>query len=319
MTASFEALEDRRLFAVSPGGTATIDASTPRLDVEGTRRPDTIVVDLNTTTGNIDVTINGTAAGSFSLAQIPAGIRIDGGKGNDTITVGAGIALPVEIRGDKGNDVITGGSGADLIDGGRGQGQLLGRRGQRHCHRRRGRRLALRRRGRRQPRRGRGARRLLRRRRRRHRHRRRRRRPPLRRAGRRPHPRRRGPRRLLRRRRQRRHRRRPQPRPPERRLPGTDDFNDAPDDGPRGRGRGADDVDDREAGENETDDNVTADQVPAAVTAAFNAKYPGVTVREIEREQEDAGVIYKFDFLSGGQRLRARFTEAGQFIDEEVK
>jgi hypothetical protein len=30
-------------------------------------------------------------------------------------------------------------------------------------------------------------------------------------------------------------------------------------------------------------------------------------------------VIYKFDFLSGGQRLRARFTEAGQFIDEEVK
>lgn len=56
-----------------------------------TRRADQIVVDLNATTGNIDVTINGAAAGSFSPAQVPAGIRIDGNKGNDTITVGAAV------------------------------------------------------------------------------------------------------------------------------------------------------------------------------------------------------------------------------------
>jgi hypothetical protein len=52
---------------------------------------------------------------------------------------------------------------------------------------------------------------------------------------------------------------------------------------------------------------------------AFNARYPGVTIREIEREFEDQGVLIQIDFFRGGQRIRARFTEAGEFVDEEVK
>jgi Ca2+-binding RTX toxin-like protein len=317
-SASFEALESRRLFAVSPGGTATIDASTPRLDVEGTRKADVISVDLNAGTGQVDVVINGATAGSFDPAQISAGIRIDGGKGNDAITVGPSIALPVEVRGGKGNDTVTGGSGDDLIDGGAGRDRcdgaagddsVLGGSGNDSLAGGTGRdnldggngnddcdggddsdsvsggngrdRLA-------------GA-------------------------------------------------------PGDDRIrggngrddcdggdgnddidgergrddvrggAGTDDFNDAPDDGPRGRGAD-DNVEDRGPGENETDDNITADQVPAPVLAAFNTRYPGATIREVERETEDEGVVIKFDFLTAAnRRVRARFTEAGQFIDEEVK
>ena len=314
---SLESLESRRLYAADPGGTATIDTSTPRLDVEGTRRADQITVDLNATTGNIDVTINGAAAGSFAVAQIPAGIRIDGRAGNDTIVVGAAVTLPVEIHGDKGNDVITGSSGNDTIDGGAGRDSCAGGAGDDSIRGGNGHDSlsggagddnlngengndscdggddsdsvvggngtdslvgAL---GDDHLRGGNG----------------RdscdggdgnddidggRGRDNLRGGN------------------------------------GTDDFNDALDDGPRGRG--ADDiVEDRGDGENETDDNIAVGEVPAAVMAAFNTRYPGATVREIERELEHGALEYKIDFFTGGRRMRARFTEAGQFIEEEVR
>ena len=316
---ALENLESRRLFAAGPGGTATIDASTPRLDVEGTRRADTIVVDLNATTGNIDVTINGAAAGSFSPAQVPAGIRIDGDRGNDTITVGTGVTLPVEIRGDKGNDLVTGGSGNDSIDGGAGRDscsggagndsllggggndQLAGGAGTDNVDGGAGNdscdggddsdSVA-----------GGAGRDSL--------------------AGALGDDRLRGGagrdacdggdgdddidggR----------------GRDDVRGGNGTDDFNDAPDDGPRGRGRGRDDdnVNDRGPGEGD-EDHIPVDQVPAAALDAFNARYPGATLRSVEREIEDGGPQIKFDFFLNNQRMRARFTEAGQFLEEEVK
>ena len=318
--APLELLETRRLFAVAVGGgSATIDASTPRLDVEGTRRADQINVDLNAGTGNIDVTINGQLAGSFSPAQVPAGIRIDGDRGNDTIVVGSAITLPVEIRGDKGNDVITGSSGNDNIDGGAGRDSCSGGAGDDSIRGGNGHDSlsggsgrddlngdngndscdggddsdsllggngvdslvgAL---GDDSVRGGNG----------------RdscdggdgnddvdggRGRDSLRGGN------------------------------------GTDDFNDSPDDGPRGRGRGSDDlVEDRGDGENEGDDNLPVGEVPAAVMAAFNTRYPGATVREIERELEHGALEYKIDFFAAGRRMRVRFTEAGQFIEEEVR
>ena len=310
-----ENLESRRLFAA---GTATIDESTPRLDVEGTRRADTISVSLNAATGQIDVVINGGAVQSFDVAQIPAGIRIDGGKGNDAITVGDGITLPVEIRGDKGNDTINGGSGAEIIDGGAGRDSCSGGggddrltggpgndqisggtgrdsvdggNGNDSCDGGddsdsvtggNGRDSVVGASGDDHLRGGSG---------------------------------------------------RDscdggdgnddidggRGRDDVRGGNGTDDFNDSPDDGPRRRRGAADNVEDRGPGEDEDDDNIPADQVPAAVMAAFNARYPGVTIREIEREVEDEGLLIQIDFLRGGQRIRARFTEAGQFVDEEVK
>jgi Ca2+-binding RTX toxin-like protein len=314
-----ENLESRRLFAVSAGGTATIDESTPRLDVEGTRRADTINVSLNAGTGQIDVVINGGAVQSFNLAQISAGVRIDGGKGNDTITVGDGITLPVQILGDKGNDTVNGGSGAEVIDGGAGRDSCAGGGGDDVITGGNGADDLSGGAGRDSVDGGNGNDRCdggddsdsvtggngrddL--------------------AGATGDDHLRGGN----------GRDRcdggdgdddidgGRGRDDVRGGNGTDDFNDAPDDGPRRRGRGADDnVEDRGPGENEDEDNVTPDQVPPAVLEAFNTRYPGATIREIEREQEDQGVIIKIDFLTGGRRMRARFTEAGQFIDEEVK
>lgn len=317
--ASLETLETRRLFAVVAGGTATIDESTPRLDVEGSRRADVISVDLNSTTGQIDVVINGQAKGSFALAQIPAGIRIDGGRGNDTITVDADITLPVEIRGNKGNDAITGGSGADLVDGGPGRDtctggagddvviggagndSLSGGSGRDNVDGGNGNDVADGGDDSDTVAGGNGRDRLTG-------------------SG--------GDDRLLggsgrddcdggdgnddidggR------------GRDDVRGGNGTDDFNDAPDDGPRRRGRGNDDnVGDRGPGEDEADDNIPVGQVPTVVMDAFRAKYGDVTIREVEREVEDEGILIQIDFFRGGQRIRARFTEAGRFVSEEVK
>src|SRR6185503_21283243 len=65
---------------------------------------------------------------------------------------------------------------------------------------------------------------------------------------------------------------------------------------------------------------IPADQLPQAVRAAFDAKYPGATIGEVERENEDSGVFYKIDFTSAqSQRVRATFTEAGTLVKEETR
>ena len=313
--AAFEGLENRRLFAVSPGGTATIDDSTQRLDVEGTRGADEIIV--ATDLGQIVVMINGTSAGRFDPARIPAGIRIDAGKGNDTITVDSSIMLPLEIHGDKGHDNITGGAGNDTIDGGVGRDTCFGGAGNDSVTGGNGNDSVSGGAGTDDLDGGNGndscdggddsdsvtggnGRDVL--------------------AG----------------------------SPGDDRLRGgngrddcdggdgdddidggrgrddlrggngTDDFNDAPDDGPRGRGRGRDDnVEDRGPGEGD-EDHIPVEQVAVAALTAFQTRYPGAAIRQVEREIEDGGPQIKFDFLLNGQRMRARFTEAGQFIDEEV-
>jgi Ca2+-binding RTX toxin-like protein len=299
---SLESLESRRLYAADPGGTATIDTSTPRLDVEGTRKADQINVDLNSATGQIDVVINGVAAGSFDPALVSAGIRIDGRAGNDTIVVGSAITLPVEVRGDKGNDNITSGSGNDTIDAGPGRDtcaggtgddsvrggagndslagnagvdEIDGENGNDSCDGGDDSDSVVGGNGRDSLVGSLGDDRLL--------------------GG----------------------KGRDDCGPGRDDLnggPGTDDFND--DDGQKGPD---DNVEDREDGENETDDNIPAGDVAAAVMTAFNTRYPGATVREIERELEHGAVEIKIDFLTGGRRMRARFTEAGEFIEEEVR
>jgi hypothetical protein len=94
---------------------------------------------------------------------------------------------------------------------------------------------------------------------------------------------------------------------------GRDDFAD--DEGPRGRGR--DDAADCGPDENDDDEHIPPSHIPPAVLAAFNARDAGVTIREVEHELEDEGVVIKIEFIANGQRRRAEFTEAGQFIEEE--
>ena len=309
----FEGLEARRLLAAAPGD---ILVEAGKLDVEGTRRADVIVIDLNTTTGLIDVTINGALKGSLAPNQIAAGIECEAGPGNDSITIGAGITLEVEIDADKGNDTIVGGSGEDILDGGPGKDSISGGAGEDHIEGEAGNDvlsggagedfidggpgkdtvdgsddsdILLGGTGKDNILGGLGNDRL-----------------------------------------------RGengkdtcdggdgnddidggQSRDNVTGGPGTDDFNQAAN--ANRRGRGGDNITDLEAGEDDDADNITADQVPAAVTAAFSARYPGATINEIELDIEDAGPLYKFDFMAGPRRFRAWFTEDGTLAGEEVR
>ena len=343
--AAFEALEARRLLAADPGGTAVLAGD--QLQVTGTRKADQIVVDLNGTTSQLDVTINGTAAGSFDPAVV-AGIRVDAGGGNDVVTIGAGVTDVAFLRGGKGNDTLTGGAGNDQVlgetgrdtcDGGGGDDSVHGGPGNDSLTGGGGNDDVGGEAGRDSVRGGDGA-------------------DDLDggpgnddadgEAG------------------------------DDRVLGGSgrdrvrgalgdddadggsgnddvggDDGNDRVRGGP-GRdvcdgGTGDDDLDgnsgrDRIRGgggqdsfddafdddrdrDNEFEDrgpgdgeHIPVDQLPAAVKTEFDARFPGVTIRQVERETEDAGIVYKIDFVNAqAQRVRAEFTEAGQFISQEAR
>jgi len=61
---------------------------------------------------------------------------------------------------------------------------------------------------------------------------------------------------------------------------------------------------------------LVASQVPAAVTTAFNTKYPAAS-GEIEFEKEDGNTI-KVKFFLGSQRWQAFFKADGTFISENA-
>jgi RTX calcium-binding nonapeptide repeat (4 copies) len=56
-------------------------------------------------------------------------LSIQGGAGNDTITIGANTNIPAVIRGAQGNDQLTGGKANDTIEGGSGSDVIWGGRG----------------------------------------------------------------------------------------------------------------------------------------------------------------------------------------------
>jgi Ca2+-binding RTX toxin-like protein len=58
-----------------------------------------------------------------------AGFEINTGAGNDTVTLGRTVPVPVTIRGGEGDDVLTGGAGNDKLIGGPGNDELNGRAG----------------------------------------------------------------------------------------------------------------------------------------------------------------------------------------------
>jgi Ca2+-binding RTX toxin-like protein len=311
-----ERLEERRLLAadVDPGGTVRLEVG--KLDIEGTKKADVIVVDFNATTGQIDVTLNGEAKGSFLPSQITAGIEVESREGNDSVTFGPGITVGVDVDGDKGNDTITGGSGADILKGGPGKDVINGGGGFDEIEGEDGKdslsggpgtddidggngKDTLNGEDDSDTLRGGTGNDIL--------------------NGGTGDDRIRGENGKdtcdggdgnddidggL-------------GRDKDHGGAGSDDFNQS--DNSNRRGKLLDRIDDLEAGEDDADDNITAEQVPAAVTAAFNTKYPGATIREIELEQEDIGPVYRFDFLAGTNPLRAWFKEDGSFVSEEVK
>jgi len=122
-----ECLESRRMLAI----TAVFTASSGVLTVTGDSLNNTISVSRNAA-GN--VLVNGGAVnvlgGSPTVANT-ALIQVFGLSGNDTITLDeANGALPkANLFGGAGNDVLTGGSGADFLFGQAGNDTLLGKGG----------------------------------------------------------------------------------------------------------------------------------------------------------------------------------------------
>ena len=120
-----ETFESRVLFSANPLGTAALNGGT--LLVSGTRQSDEIRLTVNSTDATrLDVAINGAAPVTFALADITAGVRIDGGNGNDTLYVDSAVSVPAVLIGGNGKDVLSGGSGDDRLDGGNGIDHLSG-------------------------------------------------------------------------------------------------------------------------------------------------------------------------------------------------
>jgi uncharacterized secreted protein with C-terminal beta-propeller domain len=120
--AFFESLEPRQLLSYSPIWT-----------INGDRDPaqpnDAITVAFNAATNNFDLTINGTLVASRPAKQVRK-IVVNGGQGDDTITVDTGgLKIRAILNGGNGNDVLTGGDGNDTLNGGPGNDVLNGANG----------------------------------------------------------------------------------------------------------------------------------------------------------------------------------------------
>jgi Ca2+-binding RTX toxin-like protein len=96
--------------------------SSAALTVTGTAGDDTIVLASNGTL--LDATLNGVTATAMPLANVTS-ININGGSGNDTITLGANVPGS-SVQGGPGDDTITGGPGDDTLGGGQGNDYILG-------------------------------------------------------------------------------------------------------------------------------------------------------------------------------------------------
>jgi len=59
-------------------------------------------------------------------APIVAGFEVNAGPGNDRVTVGPTVTIPVTLRGGLGRDMLGGASGADKLIGGAGDDRLIG-------------------------------------------------------------------------------------------------------------------------------------------------------------------------------------------------
>jgi hypothetical protein len=122
-TPAVEPLEARALFAGTPLAVAEVPfLDGTQLQVRGTPAGDTIDV-KQAPAGLVVSTGDGwseTFAGEFNS------LRIDGGTGNDRITLDPSVTLDAILYGGAGNDTLTGGAGDDRLYGGLGANTLAG-------------------------------------------------------------------------------------------------------------------------------------------------------------------------------------------------
>ncbi|MEX2558743.1 MAG: DUF4214 domain-containing protein, partial [Pirellulales bacterium] len=105
-----------------------LDASRQMLLIGGTDQDDEILVDMGTTAGWYDVTINGVSMGSFAADEgySLSRIVVFGLEGDDDLEIAGSVGLSAWLYGGAGNDRLTGGGGHDLLFGGDGADLLIG-------------------------------------------------------------------------------------------------------------------------------------------------------------------------------------------------
>lgn len=116
--AQLESVEARRMLSA--------DVSHGVLTIEGTRRADTIVLTMDSTK-TLRVRIGNTE--STFLKKSFSKIRINGGFGDDLITIGSDqkpISIQTSISGGDGSDTLIGGAGNDTVSGGSGADLIAG-------------------------------------------------------------------------------------------------------------------------------------------------------------------------------------------------
>lgn len=106
---------------------------TSSLLIDGTAKGDRVTLDFSRATSpNLaEVIFNGLdGADRVTLAAVSRTIdplwMINGGPGNDSVTVSASVKQGLHLSGDDGNDTLFGGSGDDTLDGGVGRDDLRG-------------------------------------------------------------------------------------------------------------------------------------------------------------------------------------------------
>lgn len=110
------------------------DPKTGRVNIEGDAENDHIHVKPRMVHGHEDGVIveaeddQGHVTKKYALSskQMKKGFSIDGGKGDDDITVDKNVHSDLILLGGDGNDLIQGGSGQDGISGGEGDDILTG-------------------------------------------------------------------------------------------------------------------------------------------------------------------------------------------------
>jgi Ca2+-binding RTX toxin-like protein len=119
-----EACEPRRLLSHGGSGAATL--ADGLLTVTGTRRSDEIMVSVDLTDATkLDIVINGNQVNQVVLADV-TGILVNGGNGNDHITIENTLTIPSTLMGGNGKDKLNGGAGNDVLDGDEGKDALSG-------------------------------------------------------------------------------------------------------------------------------------------------------------------------------------------------
>src|SRR4051794_19252833 len=72
---------------------------------------------------------SGIATELVCKAPLVAGFEVNGGQGDDSVSISSAIELPVTMRGGPGNDTLIGGGGPDKLIGGEGNDKIAGRGG----------------------------------------------------------------------------------------------------------------------------------------------------------------------------------------------